>query len=483
MSIRPLPAALGPLLLLLAGCTERESGPVAVAAIGGPPAFANPNRVALDPPSAFLLEAAAQGLVRFDADGEIEPALAQSWIVSDDGLRYTFRIRRTEWHSGGRVTAREVVDRLRAAFASSSRNPLKPILGLVDEIEAMTDEVLEIRLKAPRPHFLQLLAQPELAILKDGRGTGPYRATPQGDSSMFLSLPPVEEGEEEDPARPPIQLRGERASLAIARFGMDGADLVLGGTVGDLPIARAAEPADAELQFDPVGGLFGLVFERADGPFADPAARRALAMAVDRESIVAALAIPGLAARSTLLPAGLDEVPNPAAPDWAGAALAARRGQARQILAGLADGEPLRVRVAMPEGLGYRIVFASLRRDWRVVGVEAEPVAVGAAADLRFVDSVAPASMAAWYLRHFTCDRVRICSPEADAALAAARETQNPAERLERLAEADRLLVEAASFVPISAPVRWSLVSPRLTGFRRNPFGRHSPVELIADRR
>jgi peptide/nickel transport system substrate-binding protein len=137
----------------------------------------------------------------------------------------------------------------------------------------------------------------------------------------------------------------------------------------------------------------------------------------------------------------------------------------------------------MPEGLGYRIVFALLRRDWRLVGVEAEPVAAGAAADLRFVDAVAPASMAAWYLRNFTCDRVRICSLEADAALAAARETQNPAERLERLAEADRLLTEAALFVPISAPVRWSLVSPRLTGFRRNPFGRHSPVELIADRR
>jgi hypothetical protein len=37
--------------------------------------------------------------------------------------------------------------------------------------------------------------------------------------------------------------------------------------------------------------------------------------------------------------------------------------------------------------------------------------------------------------------------------------------------------------VPIAAPVRWSLVSPRLTGFRRNVFGRHAPGELIAGER
>jgi oligopeptide transport system substrate-binding protein len=482
MQIRALPALLGAACLVaLGGCSEREGGPIAVAAIGGPPGFVDPNRVPLDPPSAFLLEAAAQGLVRFDAAGEIEPALAQSWIVSDDGLRYTFRIRRTDWHGGGRVTAREVANRLRAAAAPGSRNPLKPILGLIDEIEPMTDEVLEIALKAPRPNFLQLLAQAELAILKDGIGTGPYRAARQGDGSMFLSLPPVEDGEA-DPAQPPIALRGERAALAVAHFGLDGADLVVGGTAGDLPIARAADPPNAALVFDPVGGLFGLVFERGEGALAQPAARRALGMAVDRDGIVAALAVPGLAPRASLLPAGLDEQPAAAEPDWAGAALAARRQEAARTLATLAGGDPIRVRVAMPAGPGYRLIFAYLRRDWRVIGVEAVAVAPGAPADLRFVDAVAPTTMATWYLRNFTCDRGRVCAPEADAALAAARTTQDRAERLDLIAKADRMLTEAAVFLPIAAPVRWSLVSPRLTGFRRNPFGRHSPVELIARR-
>jgi peptide/nickel transport system substrate-binding protein len=482
MSIRALLAA-GAALLLAGGCAEEETGPVTVTAIGGPPALTNPNLAPLDPPSAILVQAAAQGLVRFDAAGDIEPALARSWIVSDDGLRYTFRLRRTEWTGGGRVTAQQVVTRLSAALTGASRNPLKPILGLIRDIEPMTDEVLEITLRAPRTHFLQLLAQPELAIMIGRNGSGPYAATPAGDGSVLLTLPPADDEEEDEPASPPVVLRGESAALAVARFMAGGTDLVTGGTAGDLPLARVADPPAAALRFDPVGGLFGLVFQRTDGPFAEPAARRALAMALDRDGIVAALAVPGLGPRSTLLPSGLEEVPDPAAPDWAAMPLVLRRQEAARTLAGLGAADRPSITVAMPEGPGYRLLFAFLRRDWRAVGVEAEPVGMDRSADLRFADDVAPAAMAAWYLRVFTCDRIRVCSPEADQALAAARETQSVAERRSFLAKADRAMTEAVLFVPIAAPVRWSLVSPRLTGFRRNVFGRHAPGELIASER
>ena len=73
------------------------------------------------------------------------------------------------------MTAQQVAARLRAALSRASRNPLKPVLGAVVEIMAMTDEVLVITLRGPRPNFLQLLAHPELAILQASVGTGPYR--------------------------------------------------------------------------------------------------------------------------------------------------------------------------------------------------------------------------------------------------------------------------------------------------------------------
>ena len=54
-------------LLCGAGCSEPESGPITVSAIGEPPALVNPNLETLGPPASFLAEAVAQGLVQFDA--------------------------------------------------------------------------------------------------------------------------------------------------------------------------------------------------------------------------------------------------------------------------------------------------------------------------------------------------------------------------------------------------------------------------------
>ena len=141
------------------------------------------------------------------------------------------------------------------------------------------------------------------------------------------------------------------------------------------------------------------------------------------------------------------------------------------------------VRVAMPDAPGYRLLFAHLRRDWRAIGVDAIRVGPDADADLRLIDAVAPGNVATWFLRRFSCGANPVCNAEADAALDAARLAQSPAERQRLLAEADRLLAESAPFIPLAAPVRWSLVAPRLTGFQPNPFGRHFVGALLARRR
>lgn len=474
-----LPAALALAALAVGACRDQGSGPVVLSAIGNAPELLNPNLRSLDPPASFLLQSAAQGLVRFDATGQVEPALAQSWIVSDDGLRYTFRLTRVSWSDGRPVTADQVAERLRASFSRASRNPLKPVLGAIAEIEAMTDDVLEISLHAPRPNFLQLLAAPEMAILRGGRGTGPYLASRAGDA-IALRLPEDEDSIPAGGGAPQIVLRGEDAAHAVARFVAGEADAVLGGTLGDLPIAAAAEPRGNALRFDPVAGLFGLVPARDDGLVADPLVRRALSMAIDREAITAAIGVPDLQPRATLVPLGVAELPAPAEPDWAASPLPLRRTLAAQVIAAQEEERP-RVRIEMPDGFGYRVLFAHIRRDWRAIGVDVERVAPGNAADLRLIDRVAPASLASWYVRAFRCGEVPVCQPEADAMMDAARTTQDMNERAGLLAAADRALTDASLFIPITAPVRWSLVSPRLTGFQPNPFAIRAAGSLIAN--
>jgi peptide/nickel transport system substrate-binding protein len=474
-------AATALALLALPGCEDSERGPLRVVAIGAPPAMVNPSSQPAGTASGLLLEAVAQGLVRFDAAGEIEPALAQSWIVSDDGRRYTFRLRRTLWARGDPVTARQIVERLRAAISRNSRNGLRPVLGAIEQIEAMTEQVLEIRLKAPRPNFLQLLAQPELAIVANGEGTGPYRMGGEVDGALRLVPPPVDEDAEvAEEVQPEILLRADPAPAAIARFVNGQADLVTGGTIGDVPLLAAARLPEGQTAFDPVRGLFGLTFLRSDGLLAQAPFRQALSMSLDREGMLARFVVPGLQPRVAILPPGLSEVPNPAVPDWAAAPLPTRREIAARIVADLADVERPRLRVALPPGPGYRIVFAHIRRDWRFIGVDAVAVAHGAEAELRLIDEVAPADLAPWYLRHFLCGVSAVCDQTADLFMQAARDAPLAADRHSLLAQAERMLGGMTAYIPIAPPVRWSLRSGRLNGFRTNVFARHALTELIA---
>ena len=128
----------------------------------------------------------------------------------------------------------------------------------------------------------------------------------------------------------------------------------------------------------------------------------------------------------------------------------------------------------------FRWFLGGCGRASPAVGVQAERVPAGQQAELIFIDEVAPANLASWYLRHFACDSSGICDPAADTALQAARLAATPAERSAQFALADRLLSRATPFIPLTAPVRWSLVR-RLDGFRPSPFARHPAINLVAE--
>ncbi|WP_367271136.1 ABC transporter substrate-binding protein, partial [uncultured Sphingomonas sp.] len=163
------------LALVASGCERRrDSGPVVVSAIGEPPVAGH-----RDLPQRLLVDATAQGLVRFDAAGQIEPGLAERWIVTDNGASYIFRLREATWADGRPVTAEQVVVILRGRLRAAADHALLPFLTAIDEVVVMTPQVIEVRLARPRPDLLKLFAQPELAIIRSrtGGGTGPMRIT------------------------------------------------------------------------------------------------------------------------------------------------------------------------------------------------------------------------------------------------------------------------------------------------------------------
>ncbi|MGI8705596.1 MAG: ABC transporter substrate-binding protein [Sphingomicrobium sp.] len=462
------------------GCDRKSEGVIQVLVIGETPRLVDPQQGPLTKSEATLITNAAQGLVRFDARGQIEPGLAETWNVSDDGLSYIFRLADGEWPNGREITAEQVARMLRRLIRPSNGNPLTDAFGAVGEIVPMTDRVLEIRLNQPRPNLLQLLAQPEMGLVYEGQGTGPFSIDRSSDREGVVRLTrEVITPAEEENEREALDLRGASSELAVRAFAAGDVDLVLGGTFADLPFAQRVNLPRGALQFDPASGLFGLVPARNSGPASNPEVRQVLSAAIDREALVAALSVPGLVPRTTVLEPRLDNIPDPVPPEWTSTALTERLPALITTARRLFDQDEAPViRIALPDGPGSEIVLSRLSQDWGALGVRVERAGKGEAADFRLLDKAAPASSASWFVRQFRCEVAKVCDKNIDEILKAARNMPVLVQRSALLFEASKGIDSLQLFIPIAAPIRWSLVSGRISGFAGNRFAIHTLTGL-----
>ncbi len=469
----------------LGGCERRaDVGPVIVSAIGATPSLSTSITESSDAAERLLVDSVAQGLVRFDAAGQIEPGVAERWIVTDEGRTFIFRLRDLTWSDGRPLRAAEVVAILRRRLSPRADNPLSPYLTAVDSVVEMTPQVIQIELSRPRPDLLKLFAQPELAIIRLGRpaGTGPMRIV--GTAGRVTRLTPIvdrDRASDEQVELAPeddVLLIAERAAAAVARFAVRKSDLVAGGTIGDWPLVGAADVAPANVRLDSAAGLFGLAVTSREGFLALPENRAVIALAIDRTALVRSIAADWLPTE-TLLPAALDSGAPPAESPWTIISARDRRGAARaQVNAWRADGGELpTLRIALPGGPGGTLLWARIAADLYAVGITPVRVALDDEAELRLIDAVAPYDSARWYL----ATACQPCGEAATLAIQAARTAPTLEARARALAEADAALAADVSFIPIARPLRWSLVSQRLRAWQPNDRVLHPLNRLRRD--
>jgi peptide/nickel transport system substrate-binding protein len=104
----PIVASLGGVRKAFAAssATPRRGGSLVMVLSGDPPTL-NPD-VTTGVPDVSVGSLIHDGLTRIDENFKPAPNLAESWTISPDNTRYTFKLVQTKWHDGKDFTSRDV---------------------------------------------------------------------------------------------------------------------------------------------------------------------------------------------------------------------------------------------------------------------------------------------------------------------------------------------------------------------------------------
>ena len=236
-----------------------------------------------------------EGLTRFGPDGSVQPGLAASWTISDDGLSYTFQLREgVTFHDGTTFEASDVVFSLDRARAEDSTNAQKALFAGIESVEALGDSSVRIDLAAPQGNFLFNLAWGD-AVMVAPESIGDIKNLPIGTGAFRFEQ--WRRGDQVSLSRN-ADYWGEPASLEAATFKFISEPTAAYAAMlaGDID-AFYSYPAPenlAQFERDPrftvlSGNTEGetiLAMNNQQAPFDDIRVRKAVSHAIDRQAII-----------------------------------------------------------------------------------------------------------------------------------------------------------------------------------------------------
>lgn len=117
----------------------------------------------------MIMRAAYETLVTLGDKGaditKVEPLLAESWEISEDGKTYTFHLRKgVKFHTGNEMTAADVVFSYQR-LGNLKDNPAWLFSDHVASVKALDDYTVQFELKEPNAAFLAILVSPNFAVV------------------------------------------------------------------------------------------------------------------------------------------------------------------------------------------------------------------------------------------------------------------------------------------------------------------------------
>jgi len=438
-------------------------------------------------------------------DSGFRPVLARSWD-HPDSLTIVFHLDpRARWQDGFPVTAADVAFTFRTYVDSAVNAPLAPFLAPIASVAARDSLTVAFRFRRWYPeqlydatyhmrilprHLLDTIPAARLATSAFARapvGDGPYRFTSwragaeiaiAADTGWFLGRPGLDRliwrVTPELPSAVSQLLAGEADAMEVIP------------SRGQLE--RVQQSRDVRLVPYPSPFYAGVVFNLRRAPFADRDVRRAIAMAVDRQTVVRSVFGPfadvAVGAVSPMQAVWSDSIRQLPFDTAAAARLLDGRGW-RRAAGGLRarDGTPLRFTLLVPTSSQARqqaavILQDELRRlgvDVRIQPVEftvMERRTTTGDFDAAFVSRTtdpSPASLLQWWSPGAGANIGGYADPVFESLTAAALRARTRAEAAPRWRSALERLNDEAPAVFLFSPRNEAAVSTRVTGVTIRP--------------
>jgi peptide/nickel transport system substrate-binding protein len=124
----------------------------------GQPLYVNPVLASANDADADLCALIYSGLFKYDADGKIVPDLAESYEVTNDKLTYTVHLKKdVKWHDGEPFSAADVLFTIQAIQDPAFKSPLRQSWQGVG-VEMVDDNTIHFLLQTPYAFFLNNLS-------------------------------------------------------------------------------------------------------------------------------------------------------------------------------------------------------------------------------------------------------------------------------------------------------------------------------------
>jgi oligopeptide transport system substrate-binding protein len=511
-------------LLLMTGCFESERlvdkaarNKIFHMGNGSDPATFDPQLVnnSVDSNIAYAL---FEGLVSADPETvKPIPGIATSWDISEDGLVYTFNLRRNAtWSDGKIITAEDFLRSwqrvLTPSLASSYANFFFPIenaeafyKGEIKDFErvgikALDDFTLELRLSTSVPYFIDTLYYPVFfpvptyqiekfspVTSRDETWTKAKNIVSNGPFVLEEWVPNKWVRLKKNPkywdkdavGLSEIYLYPISQALIEERLFKAG-QLHKVNSVASIKMPFYLEERPTSFYYGPMYATFYLMLNTEKKPFSDVNVRRALGMAIDRDSIVKNILKAGQQSAGSLVP-----------PDSSAYRSSLKMSfnpeEARRLLAeaGFPEGKNFpsvtllynisddreKISTALQQmwkkHLGINVKLAS--QEWKVFLVSQDNMQYDVSVRAWKGDYIDPTTFLDLYRSNSLNNGTGWTDNRYDTLLDKAIQEKDEPSRFKLMAEAEDLLINDAPILPMYFFTRGVLVDPRITGFYSTP--------------